>query len=73
MDAQKYHNETVFRTRKPTTDLMQLLTETIGPCTFYLQREVGGPSWSILNHAQSEKTVVIQDPQLATVIMLKLQ
>lgn len=73
MDAQKYHNETVFRTRKPTVDLMKLLTETIGPRKFYLHCEIGGLGWSIVNHAQSEKTVVIQDPQLAILVMLKLK
>lgn len=66
-------NETVFHTTSNTHKLEALLIEIVGPKTFHLHHTVGGPGWCILNTAKTVKTVVINDPQLATFAMLKLK
>jgi hypothetical protein len=65
--------ETVFHTVDDVYKLETLLVETIGPKTFHLHHTVGGPGWCILNTAKKIKTVVIDNPQLATLVMLKLK
>jgi hypothetical protein len=73
MDEQKYHNETVFWTSRKFFILYKILTETVGPLTFYLNQSVGGPGWTVLNVNNLKKTVVIDNPHLATLVMLKLK
>lgn len=65
--------ETVFHTQAKVNELESLLIETVGPKTFHLHHTVGGPGWCILHTAETVKTVVINDPQLATFLMLKLK
>jgi hypothetical protein len=65
--------ETVFHTVDDAYKLETLLIETIGPKTFHLHHTVGGPGWCILNTAKTIKTVVIDNPQLATLVMIKLK
>lgn len=65
-------NETVFHTQASTGKLEALLIETVGPKTFHLHHTVGGPGWCILNTAKTVKTVVVNDPQLASFLILKL-
>lgn len=65
--------ETVIDTTYNTDRLEALLIETVGPKTFHLHHTVGGPGWCILNTAKTIKTVVIDDPQLATFVILKLK
>ena len=66
-------NETVIATTDNINRLESLLKETVGPKTFHLHHTVGGPGWCILNTAKTIKTVVIDDPQLATFVILKLK
>jgi hypothetical protein len=68
-----FRNETIINTTDNTNRLEALLIETVGPKTFHLHHTVGGPGWCILNTAKTIKTVVIDDPQLATFVILKLK
>lgn len=66
-------NETVIDTTETAGRLEALLIETVGPKTFHLHHTVGGPGWCILNTVKTVKTVVIDDPQLASFVILKLK
>lgn len=53
------------------TKVLKLLQQEIGPRRYYLHNQIGGVGWSIrLN--QGFNTVIIDNDQLATVILLKL-
>ena len=68
-----FRNETVIDTTDTINRLEALLIATVGPKTFHLHHSVGGPGWCILNTAETVKTVVIDNPQLATFVILKLK
>ena len=64
---------TQFETTGQINDLVNILTNTVGPRTYYLHNSVGGSGWKIINPAGMVKTIVVDDDQLAVFLRLKLK
>lgn len=63
---------TRFETTVNVFDLIETLSNIVGPQKFYLHNAVCGIGWVILNPAAATKTIEIDDDQLAIFLKLKL-